>query len=103
MDDLSQLIEEEKAKLLAQTALIDWPALEKFYAQGKIILVDQTVNLVDVAYNLALNNNDVIEQLISADLLTREFNQQAKLWHQNNQEVWCVVIKPWVLVQATKN
>lgn len=102
-DDLSQLIEEEKAKILAQTALIDWPALEKFYAQGKIILVDQSVNLVDVAYHLTLNNDDVIEQLISAELLTREFNPQAKRWHETQQQVWCVVIKPWVLVQATKD
>lgn len=103
MDNLSQLIEEEKAKLVAQTALIDWLSLEKFYAQGRIILVDQTLNLVDVAYNLSVNNHDMIEQLISDELLQRDFDQQAKIWHQHKHEVWCVVIKPWVLVQASKD
>lgn len=102
MDNLSQLIEQEKATILAQTARIEWPALEKFYAQGKVILIDQTLNLVDVAYDLSINKHDVIEQLIKDGLIQREFNSQAKSWHRDSTEVWCVIIKPWVLVQMSK-
>ena len=100
MADLEQLIAEEKAKILAETATINWQSLEKFYAQGKVFLVESDLNLVDVAYSLSINETADIETWLESKQLSRDFNDQAKLWHQQDAEVWCVVIKPWVLVQA---
>lgn len=100
MTDLEQLIAEEKAKIVAETATIHWQSLEKFYAQGKLILVQDGLNLVEVAYSLSLNETDDIESLVEDEQLSRDFNEQARLWHQDDTEVWCVVVKPWILVQA---
>jgi hypothetical protein len=100
MTDLEQLIAEEKAKIVAETATIHWQSLEKFYAQGKLILVQDGLNLVEVAYSLSLNETDDIESLVEDEQLSRDFNEQARLWHQDDAEVWCVVVKPWILVQA---
>ena len=100
MSDLEQLITEEKAKILAETATINWQLLEKFYAQGKVVLVEGDLNLIDVAYSLSINETADIETLLESKQLNRDFNHQAKLWHQEDAEVWCVVIKPWILVQA---
>ena len=100
MTDLEQLIAEEKAKILAETATINWQSLEKFYAQGKLILVENGINLVDVAYSLSLNETVDIESMVQAKQLSRDFNTQARQWHQDDAEVWCVVVKPWVLVQS---
>lgn len=100
MSDLEQLIAEEKAKILAETATIKWQSLEKFYAQGKLVLVDSDLNLVDVAYSLSINETADVTSLLESKQLSRDFNHQAKLWHQEDAEVWCVVVKPWILVQA---
>ena len=83
-----------------ETATINWQSLEKFYAQGKVFLVESELNLVDVAYSLSINETGDIETWLESKQLSRDFNDQAKLWHQQDAYVWCVVIKPWILVQA---
>jgi hypothetical protein len=100
MSDLEQLIAEEKAKIVAETGTINWQSLEKFYAQGKLILVQDGLNLVDVAYSLSLDETADIESLVEDKQLSRDFNEQARLWHKDDTEVWCVVVKPWILVQS---
>ena len=102
MDQLEQLIQEEKAKIVAETAMIHWKELEKFYAQGLLILVSDTLDLVEVAYAISQDEADQVTQWMDSGLLLRDFNQQAIEWEKENCEVWSVVIRPWVLVQEIK-
>ena len=102
MDEIQQLIHEEKAKILAETAKIAWKELERFYAQGKLILVSDTLNLVDVGYSISLDDATKIIEWMEEGLLQKQFDSQAKQWHQQDAEVWSVVIHPWVLVQKNK-
>lgn len=103
MDQVKQLIQEEKAKIVAETAMIHWKDLEKFYAQGLLILVSNTLDLVEVAYAISQDEADQVNQWLTTELLIRDFNQQAIEWEKDNAEVWSVVIRPWVLVQEPKN
>jgi hypothetical protein len=103
MREVDRLIQEEKAKILGETAKISWQELEKFYAQGKLILVDSTLNLVDVGYSISLDDATKIIEWMEDGLLTKQFDNQAKQWHKENTQVWSVVIHPWVLVQAVKD
>ena len=103
MDEIQQLIHEEKAKILAETAKIAWTELERFYAQGKLILVSDTLNLVDVGYSISLDDATKIIAWMEEGLLLKQFDDQAKQWHEQDSQVWSVVIHPWVLVQAIKN
>jgi len=102
MREVDRLIQEEKAKIVAETAKISWKELEKFYAQGKLILVSDTLNLVEVGYSISLDDATKIIAWMEEGLLVKEFNNQAKAWHNEDAEVWSVVIHPWVLVQAIK-
>ncbi len=99
MDEVQRLIQEEKAKIVAETAKIHWQELEKFYAQGKLILVSDTLNLVDVGYAISMDDATKIIEWMESGLLKKDFNDLAIEWHDNNEEVWSVVINPWVLVQ----
>ena len=99
MDQIQQLIQEEKAKIIAQTAKIHWQELEKFYAQGKCILVSDTLNLVDVGYAISMDQADYIIEWMESRMLKKDFKDVAQRWHDNDEEVWSVVINPWVLVQ----
>ena len=99
MQDIEKLIEQEKAKIVAQTAKINWRELESFYAQGKVILVSDTLDLIEVGYAISLDDATKVIEWMESDLLKKDFNEQAKEWAKNNSEVWSVVIKPWILVQ----
>ena len=99
MQDIQKLIEEEKAKIIAQTAKINWQELERFYAQGKLILVDESLDLVEVGYSISLDDATKVIEWMESGLLKKDFNDQAKEWADTNAKVWSVVIKPWVLVQ----
>ena len=99
MDEVQRLIQEEKAKIVAQTAKIKWQELEKFYAQGKLILVNESLNIVDVGYAISMDDATKVIEWMETGLLKKDFNDLAKIWHDKNEEVWSVVINPWVLVQ----
>ena len=100
MDLLEELVEQEKAKIVAETAKVAWQEVEVFYAQGKLILVCSSLDLVEVAYQLSVDNTNKTRQWIEARKLVREFSEQAKIFSANSSDLWCVVIKPWVLVQS---
>ncbi len=102
MREVERLIQKEKAKIVAETAVVPWKDLEKFYPQGKLILVDETLNLVDVGYSISLDDATKIIEWMEQDLLVKEFDNQAKAWHNENADVWSVVINPWILVQTIK-
>lgn len=103
MKEVERLIQEEKAKIVAETAKIAWKDLEKFYAQGKLILVSESLNLVEVGYSISLDDATRIIEWMEAGLLLKQFDAQARTWHAQYAEVWSVVIHPWVLVQAVKD
>lgn len=102
MNDIQKLIQEEKAKILGETAKIPWKELERFYAQGKLILVDSSLNLIETGYSISLDDATKIIQWMEQGLLLKQFDEQANRWHEQDAEVWSVVIHPWVLVQAIK-
>jgi hypothetical protein len=102
MREVERLVQEAKAKIVAETAVIAWKDLEKHYAQGKLILVSETLNLVDVGYSISLDDATKIIEWMEQGLLVKKFDNQAKAWHNENAEVWSVVIHPWVLVQTIK-
>jgi hypothetical protein len=98
-NQLEEFIQREKAKIVGETAKAPWKELERFYAQGVLILVDNTLDLVEVGYTLSIDNADQIKQWMDDGLLKRNFDQQAIKWEKENAEVWTVVIRPWVLIQ----
>ena len=88
-----------RAKIIAETARIQWLDLQKFYAAGNVISVEPTLDLIDVA--LAFNQDDKVQVAawLATEQLSRTTEQQAQQWYQAQAELWAVVISPWVLVQ----
>jgi len=101
MDQLEEFIQREKAKIVGETAKAPWKELERFYAQGILILVSDTLDLVDVGFAISSDDSEQVKQWMESSLLLRNFDQQAIQWEKDNSEVWTVVIRPWVLIQDT--
>lgn len=89
----------EKAKVNLETSLIAWQELQRFFAAGLAIAVDQSLDLVEVAYQFSVDNKPLVQEWLKASRIGPVSDSQARDWFENEAEVWAVVVKPWILVQ----
>lgn len=89
----------EKAKVNLETSLIAWQELQRFFAAGLAIAVDDSLDLVEVAYRFSIDDKNQVQDWMQQQLVAAVNDQQALEWYQQNAEVWAVVVKPWILVQ----
>ncbi|UEP22532.1 DUF2288 domain-containing protein [Burkholderia ambifaria] len=89
------------AKLLGETAKIDWCDLERFFAQGKLLSVarDLDLDLVSVAEAIACDDAQQVTRWLSSGLVARMPAETAADFAARNPELWAVVVSPWVCVQ----
>jgi len=90
---------EERARINAETARIAWRDLQRFFAQGHAIYVAPELDLVDVALQMQRDNRPAIESWLHSARLAPVSDAQALDWFENDATHWCVVVRPWVLVQ----
>ncbi len=91
-----------KAEFHEQTARIHWHELQPHFARGAVVLVGETLDLVDVALQLKLDNKQQFEDWIGAGDISGPSDEQAQQLFDDNPEVWAVVAAPWVLVQLQR-
>ena len=85
-----------------QTSKIAWRELARFFAGGKVLLVDKSLNLVEVAAAVSSDNTQAVSQWVDANQLVAVSDEVALDWHQKDEHLWAVVTAPWVLVQMIK-
>ena len=88
-----------RAKINAETAKIPWRELQRFFAQGKVMLVVAELDLVDVAFAVRQDEVSRVEAWIRSARLGPVSDDQARGWFEQEARLWAVVVKPWVLVQ----
>ena len=88
-----------KAKIVSETARINWLELQKFYAAGSVVQVSAELDLVDVAFAFSQDDKTAVQSWLQAGLVDRVGDTQAQLWVEQQAELWAVVISPWILVQ----
>jgi hypothetical protein len=86
-------------KLLAETAQIEWPELQRFFARGVLLKVARDLDLVSVAECVANDDAAQVAAWLSAGLLERVQPETAQDFAARNPELWAVVVSPWVCVQ----
>jgi len=94
--------EDVRAKLNRETGKIGWLELEKHFASGNLVYVSPELDLIEVAYQVSVDNKAVVEPWINAQQLAPATDAQAVQWHEENTELWAVVVAPLVLVQPVK-
>jgi hypothetical protein len=98
-DLLPEELELLHAKLNLETAEITWTELQRFFAQGVLYAVDASVDLIDVAYAIGVDDAARVKAWMDAGAFTAVTDAQAADWHRRNAVLWSVVVKPWILVQ----
>ena len=89
-----------RAKINTETAKIPWRELQRFFAAGKVMLVVDELDLVDVAYALQQDDVAQVQAWTERFQLFPVSDDQARRWIDEDAMLWAVVVKPWVLVQA---
>lgn len=82
-----------------QTARIEFSELQRHFAAGRLILVADELDLVQVAVELALDNTATFQSWVSAGSVTGVSDELAGEWLSTSKTLWAVVADPWVLVQ----
>jgi len=86
-------------KLLGETAKIDWTELERFFAQGKLLLVASDADLVSVAESIANDDKPRITEWLSSGAIQPIPTPVAADFAARKPALWAVVVAPWVCVQ----
>lgn len=86
-------------KLLAETAKIAWPELERFFARGMLLHVARDLDLVTVAAAIADDETAQVAQWLSSGLVQRMQAETAADFAARDPQLWAVVVSPWVCVQ----
>ncbi len=86
-------------RINGETAKIAWAELQRFFAQGKAVLVAPELDLVNVAYEFATDNAEQVKAWMASGDVCMVSDAQAEEWLAANALMWAVVVRPWVLVQ----
>ena len=101
-DLLQQSREQERAKIIGETAKIPWLELQRFFAAGKVFWVAAELDLVEVAWTMQQDDVKQVGAWTEQRQLAPVSNDQARLWVADGSLLWAATIKPWVLVQELK-
>ncbi len=94
--------EELRSRLNTETARIGWRDLQRFYAQGQVLLVDDHLDLIEVAASVAEDKAELVRGWMEARQLSQPDADCAQQWYDEERQLWAVVVAPWVLVQREK-
>ena len=89
----------ERARINSETSKIVWTELQRFFAQGHAIYVAPELDLVDVAWEISCDQKDRVAEWMGAGKVGHVSDAQALEWLESEALMWCVVVRPWVLVQ----
>jgi hypothetical protein len=92
---------ELKLHINKQTAKMSWKELERAYAQGRVIYLDPTLDMIDTAVSFINDDKVAIESYTSEKKLWKVCDEQAGLWAEKEITFWSVCIPPFVLIQES--
>ncbi len=88
-----------RTRLNGETAKLIWPELERHFARGAVIRVDQSLDLIDVAVSVSEDDKEKVEAWMKSGLVDHPSMEDAKDWVERQPDFWSVVVAPWVLIQ----
>lgn len=98
----SNLEEINRAKLNLETAQMAWRDMQRYFASGIALYVAPELDLVEVAYQMSVDNAAKITSWMQAGQFNKVSDEQAAAWVSSDADLWTVVVSPWVLVQPLK-
>jgi hypothetical protein len=92
-----------RAKVNRETARLPWAELERHFAQGNVIYVSESLDLVEVAVRISHDDKDSIGRWMAEGKVAKVSDAQAQAWTAANATLWASVVSPFILVQPEKS
>jgi hypothetical protein len=78
----------------------EWSWLRAHLDRGGLILVDDTLDLVDTAIKVANDDTTPIQEWVNAGKIRKPSESQIEAWDKNSQKKFAIlIISPYVLIQ----
>ena len=91
-----------RLKLNRETARMHWHELLRHFASGLVVVVDDALDLIEVAVAFTEDDKTRVEKWMAARQVAKATDAQAEAWLSQNAQLWTVVVRPWILVQKQK-
>lgn len=88
-----------KQKLNLETAVIPWKELQLCFAQGKLLIVEPSTDLINTASFVAENCTNTLSSLIDDNKIAFATPEWITRHCQEDTELWAVVVAPYVIAQ----
>jgi hypothetical protein len=88
-----------REKLAAEVGTVSWPLLRPHHERQSVFLVDQQLDLVEVAVGAAADQVEQIRDWLQAGRLARPSRAQVDSWEEQHTSFACVIIQPFVFIQ----
>ncbi|OPZ58752.1 MAG: hypothetical protein BWY87_01312 [Deltaproteobacteria bacterium ADurb.Bin510] len=88
-----------KAKLRQEVLVTPWLNLEREFAAGRLVAVDQRLDLVEVGSRMALDDKATFAGWLQAGLVFKPSPDQACTWHAKASQFDMLIVSPFVLIQ----
>lgn len=94
------MTEELKKRLAQQIQRVDWKPLAPHAKRGGLLVVDRTLDLVEVAFAVAGDDSMRVQAWMQAGQLGLATAEQIESWSEETEERFrFVIVQPYVLVQ----
>jgi hypothetical protein len=95
---------EIRKQLEDSVGLVAWSEIKPHQERDAVIVVSQTLDLLDVGVILALDQSEKVGKWITQGLLSKPTLGQLESWNAASQvKFLTVVVQPWVLLQSQAN
>lgn len=88
-----------KIQLSEQLADIQWNDLKPHAGRDALIVVTESLNIIEVGEAIAQDNVALVQQWISQQLIYKPSAEQLMTWNNNPQQAFStLIVQPFVLV-----
>ncbi|HSM80983.1 MAG TPA: DUF2288 domain-containing protein [Nodosilinea sp.] len=94
---MSQDLQHELADMVSPA---DWAWISPHANRGAVVVVDQSLDLVEVGVAIATDNTTAVNRWIAEALITKPSPLQLEIWDQTaKKQFQSLIVQPFVLVQ----
>lgn len=87
-------------ELTQEIGIVSWSELERHFARGSVILVDEHLDLIHVANCMIQDDTMQIKRWLDANQLLLAIDGLALGWSSSEISFEAMVVAPWVLVKT---
>ncbi len=90
---------ELRKKLAGELGEVDWQALKGHYKRQAVVIVDNSLDLVEVGTKMAMDDKLSFQRWLATGQVYKPDDGQAENWQEHNSPFMCLIIEPFILAQ----